>query len=136
MFSREPLDYSRLRRINGSFSWIDHRLLKQGYLERMSPPEMLLYFFLVLVGDKNGVSFYHHDRIRGYLKMDISTYAEARQGLRNKMLIACEDIRVQILQLPEMVPRKIPATKRQVSVGTDLSIAEILQDMFKIKVNK
>ena len=50
MISRKPINPNRIRRITGSFSWIDHRILHDGYLEFMSQEEMLLYFFLVLVG--------------------------------------------------------------------------------------
>jgi len=131
MFSREPINYSRLRRITGSFSWIDHRLLTQGYLEKMTPDEMLLYFFLILVGDKNGISFYNHDRIQGYLKMDVWTYARAREGLMHKALIACEEIRVQVLQLPEIVGKqspKVPAAVNTASGGVAKSVAEILKE--------
>jgi hypothetical protein len=55
MKSKSPILPERIRRISGSFSWLDHRLLHSGFLRLMQPEEMLLYFFLVLVGDKNGV---------------------------------------------------------------------------------
>jgi hypothetical protein len=47
MISKAPINPSRIRKITGSFSWLDHRLLHEGYLTAMEPAEMLLYFFLV-----------------------------------------------------------------------------------------
>src|ERR1019366_9863416 len=48
----------RLRRIAESFAWIDHRLLRNGYLAVMTHQEQSLYLFLTLVADRHGVSFY------------------------------------------------------------------------------
>jgi len=46
-----------VRRIKGSFAWIDHRLLRNGYLSVITHPDLALYLFLVLAADRNGVSF-------------------------------------------------------------------------------
>ena len=37
----------RIRRIEGSFSWIDHRFITGGFLHDLSMIEVLLYLFLV-----------------------------------------------------------------------------------------
>lgn len=101
MISRAPIDRHRIRRITGSFSWLDHRLLSGGFLADMTPAEMLLYFFLVLVGDKNGISFYGYEKICTLLKMDLDRLLWARDRLVDKSLIACQSGRYQVLQLPE-----------------------------------
>jgi len=41
----------RVRRIERSFAWIDHRLLRNGYLQVMTHPDQALYLFLVLPVD-------------------------------------------------------------------------------------
>lgn len=102
MISRKPIDPNRIRRITGSFSWIDHRILHDGYLEFMSQEEMLLYFFLVLVGDKNGVSFYSYDKICRLLKFNLEQFIKARNLLLDKQLIAHKDGWFQVLQLPTL----------------------------------
>lgn len=101
MKSKSPIVPERIRRISGSFSWIDHRLLHQGYLRLMQPEEMLLYFFLVLVGDKNGVSFYGYDSILNLLKLTMDQFISARDQLIKLSLIAFKDGRYQVLELPE-----------------------------------
>ncbi len=81
MLSKPPLNPARVRRFTGSFSWLDHRLIQQGFLARLSPAALLLYFSLVLVGDKNGVSFYHYDKICSLLKLKLNQYLRARDEL-------------------------------------------------------
>ena len=101
MKSKSPILPERIRRISGSFSWLDHRLLHNGFLRLMQPEEMLLYFFLVLVGDKNGVSFYGYDSILNLLKLTLDQYIAARNRLVDLSLIAFKDGRYQVLELPE-----------------------------------
>ena len=102
MISKQPIYSNKIRKIIGSFSWIDHRILHDGYLKSMSPPEILLYFFLVLVGDKNGISYYCYDKICDLLKLNPNQFVEARNQLLNKSLIAHKNGRFQVLQLPEI----------------------------------
>lgn len=64
------INHKRLRKITNSFSWIDHRTITGGFLDNLSTVEILLYFFLVAVCDRHGVSFYHDDRICRLLKID------------------------------------------------------------------
>ena len=105
MFSKEPIYPNRVRKIISSFSWIDHRILHDGYLKSMSPHEILLYFFLVLVGDKNGISYYSYDKICDLLKFYPNEFVKARNQLIHKSLIAHKNGRFQVLQLPEIEKR-------------------------------
>jgi hypothetical protein len=100
MISKEPVNYERIRKISGSFSWIDHRILTQGFLKAMSLYEILLYFFLILVGDKNGISFYHYDKICSLLKIEADDYLQARNLLIKRSLVAFDQGRFQVLELP------------------------------------
>lgn len=108
MISKAPINPNRLRRITGSFSWIDHWLLSDGFLSNMAPEEMLLYFFLVLVGDKNGISFYSYDKICAFINMDVDRFIWARDRLIQRSLIACENGRFQVLQLPKTHNKQLP----------------------------
>ena len=80
----------RVRRIAGSFAWIDHRLLCGGYLAVMTHPEHSLYLFLILVGDRNGVSFYRQEKICDLLGIDAQALAVARDRLVELQLLAFE----------------------------------------------
>jgi hypothetical protein len=137
MISKAPIDPSRLRTIRGSFSWIDHRLLTQGFLAAMSADEMLLYFFLVLVGDRHGISFYSYDKIASLLKLEVERLLKARDGLFQQSLIAFEDGRYQVLQLPAR-PHPQAERRRQQQEGQQrhqefVAFAEILQQLAKPK---
>ena len=113
MFSRELINPQRRRRISGSFSWIDHRLLSDGHLKEMSRDEILLYFFYVLVGDRNGISFYNYQTICGLLKIDSRSFALAQAALIGRSLIAYQDRRVQVLQLRcQLTKREAIKTQR------------------------
>jgi hypothetical protein len=101
MISKQPIIAERIRKITGSFSWIDHRLLTDGFLTSMTSHEILLYFFLVLVGDKNGISFYSYDKICQLLKIELDDYIQARDRLMKRSLIACHQGRFQVLELPK-----------------------------------
>lgn len=129
MISRVPINPNRIRRITGSFSWIDHRLLSDGFLITMTGDEMLLYFFLVLVGDKNGVSFYGYDKICNFLKIDVKHFVVARNQLIDKELIACENGRFQVLQLPNEA--KVPPVVKQAPKRCQetLSLANIFKQL-------
>jgi len=129
MISRTPINPNRIRRISGSFSWIDHRLLSDGFLSAMTGEEILVYFFLTLVGDKNGVSFYSYDKICQFLKMDIDRFVWARDQLIDKSLIACENGRFQVLQLPSKVKRPIIVQQPIPRNQQTMSLAEIFKQL-------
>lgn len=99
--NRAPIQPDRIRCIGGqSFAFLPHRFLREGFLCSMKADEQRLYLFLVMAGDRNGLSFYHYDRICAVLEMVIDDYVEARNGLLAKDLIAFDGSRFQVLSLP------------------------------------
>ena len=48
----------RLRQIPSQFSWVDHRLVRDHYLERCDTLAAALYLFLITVADEHGLSYY------------------------------------------------------------------------------
>jgi len=97
---RHPIVPARLRRIDGSFGFIPHRFLRDGFLQSLTDDELRLYVVLVLVADRQGHSFYSHERLRALLAMSPDAYLRAREALRRKDLIAADGVRVQLLSLP------------------------------------
>ncbi len=79
-----------VRRIEKSFAWIDHRLLRYGYLPVMTQTDQSLYLFLVLAADRNGVSFYRKEKICDRLGLDFQEFEVARDRLIDMRLIAFE----------------------------------------------
>lgn len=110
MHLKKILDPLRVRKIEGSFSWIDHRFITGGFFHELSTLEILLYFFLVAVSDRNGISFYHDDKICSLLKITLPSLGEAREGLIMRSLLAYEPPIYQVLSLP---PRPVNAPSRE-----------------------
>jgi hypothetical protein len=96
----------RIRKISGSFAFIEHRFLRQGYWASLNHHELLFYLFLVLVADHTGVSWYGQDRICELLKMAPDEYTTARNALICKDLIAFDGRFFQVLALPDRGERR------------------------------
>ena len=107
MISKKILNEQRVRRIGGGFSFIPHRFLTDGFLQTLSQEELLLYFFLILVSGRNGLSFYSYDSICNLLGLDLSEYLEARNRLIKKDLICFENNTFQVLSLTEKIITKL-----------------------------
>ena len=97
---RTPLRPDRIRRISGGFAFVPNDFLHQGFFASLSHAERSLYFFLVLAGDRNGVSFYAYDRICDALELTQDEYLVVRNSLIDKDLIAFDGRRFQVLSLP------------------------------------
>jgi hypothetical protein len=101
----QPPRPDRLRSIRGSFSWIDHRFLRQGFDQGLTRLEKLLYFVLVAVSNQDGVSFYSDQRLGEILDIRFPhEFTGARDELLARDLIAYEERIYQVLQLPEQAP--------------------------------
>lgn len=97
-----------VRRINGTFGWIDHRLLRSGHIERLTLEDLGVYVFLVLVADRDGVSWYRIEKIGRPLGLTEDRVVLARDRLVERALIAFEPFRAgdvngyyQVLPVPE-----------------------------------
>ena len=126
MIVKHPIRPDRIRKITGSFSWLDHRLLGDGFLAAMSSEEMLLYFFLVLVGDRQGLSFYGYDKICQLLYFEIERFIRVRNQLIAKSLVAYDKELYQVLQLPKKSVRTRPSAETG-RMGESLSMADIFK---------
>jgi len=102
---RDPLVSNRVRKIKSSFAFIEHRFLRHGFWASLSHDELLLYFFLILVADRDGLSFYPYDKICSLLTIDVDAYILARNNLIDKDLLAFDGTFFQVLSLPAEVVR-------------------------------
>lgn len=111
---RPPIAPGRMRRIDGSFAFVPHRFLRDGFIQSLTADELRLYLVLVLAADRDGISFYSHRRLCSLLQMSTDAYQQARQSLLRKDLVAAEGVRVQVLSLPDepivVEPRPLPRT--------------------------
>lgn len=112
MIKKRILDPQRVRRIDGGFSFIPHRFLTGGFVSALAPEELLVYFFLVLAGDKDGLSYYSYDTICSLLKMPLEAYLQARDALIKYDLLVFDGTIFQVLGLPDTAPAPNPCRSR------------------------
>ena len=94
------LNQTRIRAIQGGFAFVPHRFLKDGFIKRLDPEELLLYLFLIMVSDAYGLSYYGDSSLCRLLKMDPGELERCRQSLIDEDLIAFESPLYQVLELP------------------------------------
>jgi hypothetical protein len=123
MIEKHLLRPQRQRRIPPSFSWVDHRLVRQEYLPRADHRTWALYLFLVTVADVQGLSYYSDASLGRHLHLDTVQLSAARRQLIDLDLIAYRKPLYQVLSLPEEAPR--PASNLPRS-GQAQSVAEVL----------
>jgi len=118
-FEKRPIVPGRVRRIPENFSWIDRRFVRERVIERLTRDEVLLYFFLVAVSDKDGLSFYSDATIGALLQMPRAEVESARAGLVAHDLLAFRSPLYQVLALSEAPSRG----------GAPSSVGEVLRGL-------
>lgn len=129
MIKTKILSSKRVRRITGSFAFIEHRFLRDGFWDSLSCQELLLYLFLILVADRNGVSYYSYDKIYSLLRISADEYLAARNALIDKDLIAFDGYFFQVLSLPEKPvnqPLRLLASREQMEKYDPATIRHLI----------
>jgi hypothetical protein len=117
----------RQRVLAPPFAWVDRRFLLSGFLEVLTPEENLLYFFLALAADRDGLSFYSYDKICQLLKLKVDEYLQARNTLIDKQLVAFDGRQFQVLALPQSPECPAPSQRRGPSPEQEAKVlAEVL----------
>ena len=133
---KKTLQPNRIRKIIGSFAFIEHRFLRQGFWSSLSHHELLLYLFLVLVSDRNGLSYYCYDKICSLLQITVDDYILARNLLIEKDLIAFDGSLFQVLSLPQK-PRSSSAgalkTAKDMQTHDPATIHQLIAHCFEEK---
>jgi hypothetical protein len=99
MTTKRPILINRIRRVPSQFSWIDHRLVRDRHLERLTHQGLALYLFLVTVCDAAGLSWYGDESIMDRLSMDKNALHAARLNLIQNGMIAWREPIYQVLSL-------------------------------------
>ena len=96
---KHPLSWAQLRQVPKQFSWVDQRLVREHYIDRLSHPACALYLFLLTVADAQGLSYYSEPTLRQRLSMSQATLHQARQELITRRLLAYRRPLYQVLDL-------------------------------------
>lgn len=127
MLLKRILRPDRLRQIPDSFSWVDHRLVREHWLQGKQPSAWALYLFLVTVADAHGLSYYSDAAIGRHLQLDPLEVSAAREQLACAQLIAYQKPLYQVLALPERSPQQ--ASLAGPRSGQVQSAADILRQV-------
>lgn len=100
MIQKQVLIPDRVRRLpKCDWSWVDRRFQRQ-FAAKLSGDAVFLYFILVAVSDKNGLSFYSDNSLALMIRTSLPALSKARQELIQLDLIAYQSPLVQVLSLP------------------------------------
>ena len=102
---KRPISPAKLRHVPQQFSWVDQRLVRERYIDQLSPPACALYLFLVTVADAQGLSFYADRSLCQRLSMPHEGLHQARQALIQLGLVAYQRPLYQVLAL-DAAPRE------------------------------
>lgn len=128
-----PLEPDRIRKITGSFAFIEHRFLHDGFWGSLDHHQLLLYLFLIIVADRNGLSYYSYDKICTLLRISVDEYILARDALIDQDMIAFDGYLFQVLSLPEKVTRSVSKTlktQEQMQKHDPATIRQLTLDAF------
>lgn len=131
MRGREPIMPQRRRSIPSQFSWVDHRLVRDGHVQGRSVSALALYLFLVTVADADGLSWYSEEALCRQLSCDPAQLHRDRAELEQAVLIAYRKPLYQVLDLSP-VPLPAPACAPRTSQrrdGEPVAIGTVLQHM-------
>ena len=92
MIGKHPIVANRVRTVTAGFSWIDHRLVREHFIERFSHAACALYLFLVTVADAKGLSHYADPSLQQRLGMDQATLEQAAIPSTNRRFAKFFDI--------------------------------------------
>ncbi len=81
------------------FSWVDQRVVRDGYVFRCSSEALGLYLILVAVADRNGLSFYRDRSIGKLLRCNEERIRMLRRELVDGDLVAYRAPFYQVLSL-------------------------------------
>ena len=90
---------AKLRRVPSQFSWVDQRLVREHYIDHLSPQACALYLFLVTVADAQGLSYYADRSLGQRLSLSPAALRQARESLIRQGLLAYQRPLYQVLAL-------------------------------------
>jgi len=131
MIRKKILAPDRIRQNEGSFGFIPHRFLTDGFLAMLSQHELLLYLFLIMAADRYGLSFYGCNSICSLLGLTVDQFLKARDGIISKDLIAFDGTIFQVLSLPTLLNVDWRQETRSMRGKGPVSIAQVFQQSLR-----
>ncbi len=96
---KQPVYPHLVRQVPDQFSWVDHRLIRERYIDHIGTGAAALYLFLITVSDSQGLSYYSDQTLEKRLGLDNRGLETARQELIAQQLIGWQRPLYQVLSL-------------------------------------
>ena len=134
MVTKRPICPHRIRTTPPQFSWIDHRLVRDGHIDSLSHAAAALYLFLVTVADAQGLSYYSDRTLCRRLAMSEPALETARGELLEFDLVAYQPPLYQVLALGTGAEQPPDPSPKPTMTPTDrpLAIKEIFQQIREV----
>lgn len=133
--SKRVLWPERLRRVPAQFSWVDQRLVREGFLDRCDARAAALYLFLVTVADAQGLSYYGEATLMRRLHLQAAELRAARECLIALQLLAYQAPIYQVLALPAAAvttvaaPPPPPVAPAEARAQARVHLTQLLDEM-------
>ena len=130
MIEKRPLCPERVRKITGSFAFLEHRFVRDGFWTSLRHHELWRSIFLVLVGDRNGLSYDRFDTLCTLLPVSLDDYLVARNALIHKDRIAFDGHLFQVRSLPShpvLQPHRLLQSAPQMAHADPATIRQIIR---------
>jgi len=124
---KRPICFSKLRTVPKQFSWVDQRLVRDGYIDQLSHEAATLYLFLLTVADAQGLSYYAEHSLCHRLSMTHPALHQARQELSQLGLVAYDYPLYQVLALDAEPRSPVPQAPRMTASDTPVAIKDIFK---------
>jgi hypothetical protein len=126
---KRPICLRKLRQVPRQFSWVDQRLVRDGYIDQLSHEACTLYLFLVTVADAQGLSFYSERSLCRRVSMDELGLHRARRALIQLGLVAYDHPLYQVLALEAPSQADLPRAPRMTASDTPMALRDILKHL-------
>jgi len=128
---KRPISLAKLRKIPQQFSWVDQRLVRERYIDQLSPQACALYLLLVTVADAQGLSYYADPSLCQRLSLTNTELHQARQALITRGLVAYQRPLYQVLAL-DAVPSGAPPSASTVVTDDPVDLQAIFARLWEV----
>ena len=128
---KRPISLAKLRTVPSQFSWVDQRLVRERYIDQLSPEACALYLFLVTVADAQGLSFYSEPSLCQRLSLSLAVFRQARQALIRCDLVAYQRPLYLVLAL-EGDAREPAAERAPLSDDDSVDIKAVFKHIWEV----
>ena len=129
---QRPIALAKLRRVPRQCSWVDQRLVRDHYIDQLSPQACALYLFLVTVADVQGLSDYADPSLCQRLSMTGPELHQARQALITQDLVAYQRPLSQVLALDAAPSEATPSASTVAADDEPVNIKAVFARIWEV----